>query len=206
VYGRTLDGDVLEFGHEGVLYRNSFVMYDRGTRSLWVHTTGQAVKGALRGKSLEFLPSEVVAWSVWRDRHPDTLVLDRGGEDTGFMGTFALPEKSEKYGYSVGSGTDATLYSYEILVDEVIVAHGEQVVVYIEESDTIRAYARGERTFEIDSDGLLSDGQGSTWDPVSGESETDGTRSLTRLPITPWLIKRWKGFYADGEVVDAESP
>ena len=122
------------------------------------------------------------------------------------MGTFALPEKSERYGYSVGSGTDATLYSYEVLVEEVVVEHGGQIVVYIEESDTVRAYARGERTFEIDGDGLLSDGQGSTWDPVSGESETDGTESLVRLPITPWLIKRWKGFYADGEVVEAESP
>lgn len=36
--------------------------------------------------------SEVVTWSHWKERHPVTLVLDRGGEDTGFMGTFALSE------------------------------------------------------------------------------------------------------------------
>ncbi len=160
MYGRTLDGEVLEFGHEGVLYRNSFVMYDRGTRSLWVHTTGQAVKGKLRGKSLDFLPSEVASWSDWQERHPDTLVLDRGGEDEGFMGTFALPEKSEEYGYSVGSGTDATLYPHETLGEELIIEHANQLVVYIEESDAVRAYVRGERNFELDDDGLLSDGQG----------------------------------------------
>ncbi len=204
MYGRTLDGEVLEFGHEGVLYRNSFVMYDRGTRSLWVHTTGQAIKGELRGKALEFLPSEVTRWSVWKERHPNTLVLDRGGEDTGFMGTFALPDESEKYGYSVGGGTDATLYAHDLLVEEIVLLHGEQLVVYVEETDTVRAYARSGRTFEMDSDGLLTDGQGSTWDPVTGEGETDDTTSLTRLPITPWLIKRWRGFYADGEVVDVE--
>ena len=186
-----------------MLYRNSFVMYDRGTRSMWVHTTGQAVKGELRGESLEFLPSEVVAWSDWLELHPDTLVLDRGGEDEGFMGTFALADKSEKFGYSVGSGTDATLYSYDFLVDEITVEHGDQLVVYIEESDTVRAYALGGRSIQLDDDGVLSDEEGATWDPATGESETDSVDSLVRLPTTPWLIKRWKGFYADGEVVDA---
>jgi hypothetical protein len=29
VYSRRLEGRTLTFGHEGVLYKNSFVMYDR---------------------------------------------------------------------------------------------------------------------------------------------------------------------------------
>ncbi len=59
MYGRELDGKTYTFGHEGVLYRQSFVMYDKQTDSLWVHTTGEAIKGALKGKVLTFLPSTV---------------------------------------------------------------------------------------------------------------------------------------------------
>ena len=120
------------------------------------------------------------------------------------MGTFALPEKLEDFGYSVGSGTAATLYVYERLTDDGLVEHGDQVVVYVDTFDVVRAYARDGRTFHIDDEGLLSDGQGSTWDPLTGESETDGTGALTRLVSTPWLIKRWKSFYADGDILSVQ--
>ena len=47
----------MSFGHAGILLENSFVMYDRGTDSLWVHVTGRAVWGPLKGEQLEFVPS-----------------------------------------------------------------------------------------------------------------------------------------------------
>ena len=46
MYERTLDGQELRFGHEGVLYENSFIMYDKGTESLWVHVTGEAISAS----------------------------------------------------------------------------------------------------------------------------------------------------------------
>jgi len=186
-----------------VLYRNSFVMYDRETRSLWVHTTGQAVKGELRGEQLEFLPSEVVPWNVWSERHPQSLVLDRGGEDTDFMGTFGLPDRAEAFGYSVGSGTRATLYAYEYVVESGLVEHGDHLVVHVAEEDAVRAFARAGKSYHLDAAGQLSDGAGGLWDPRSGESRAGGTADLLRLPATPWLIDRWRGFYGAGEVVGA---
>lgn len=194
---------MLEFGHEGVLYRNSFVMYDRGTRSLWVHTTGQAVKGELRGEKLKFLASEVVSWSVWRAQQPDTLVLDRGGEDSGFMGTFGLPDEPEDSGYSVGSGVESTLYPYELLSREGLVQHGDQLVLFLADTGSVRAYAvRADRSFALNDAGAITDGNGASWDPLTGAATHGGGVSLTRLPVTAWLIKRWRSFYGDGEIVE----
>jgi len=73
----TVDGRVLDFGTSGKLYRSNLVMYDRQTRSLWPQVTGQAVVGPLTGMKLELVPVQMVAWSDWRDRHPDGTVLSR---------------------------------------------------------------------------------------------------------------------------------
>ncbi len=204
MYSRIHEGEVLDFGHEGVLYRNSFVMYDQQTRSLWVHTTGEAIKGPMRGAGLTFIPSEVVTWEVWKERYPETLVLDRGGEDTGFMGTFTLSEEAEEFGFSVGSGTKATLFAVTTLKTEGLIEERDQLAVYLKDSETFRAYAREGRSFRLDGAGRLTDASGSQWDAITGESMTAGGIPLTRLPATPWLIRRWKKFYPDSVVVEGD--
>ncbi len=73
--------EVLDFGTSGLLFNSSLVMYDRQTQSLWSHFTGQAVMGELTGLELDDFAVATVAWSVWRDAHPDGLVLSR---ETGF--------------------------------------------------------------------------------------------------------------------------
>jgi hypothetical protein len=75
------------FGHSGILYEKSFVMYDRKTESLWVHVTGRAEAGPLKGKQLPFFPSTVTTWARWRASYPNTLVLP-GRRRDGFMGTY----------------------------------------------------------------------------------------------------------------------
>ena len=56
MYRRELNGEVLTFGHAGILYQNSFVMYDKKTDSLWVHATGRAETGPMKGNTLTFFP------------------------------------------------------------------------------------------------------------------------------------------------------
>src|SRR5262249_22247365 len=72
----------LSFGVSGKLYRNSLIMYDRQTGSLWSHFLGAAVQGPLRGTRLRFVPSTCTAWGAWRRDHPNTLVLDTGEGDS----------------------------------------------------------------------------------------------------------------------------
>ena len=200
MYGRLLDGELYTFGHEGVLYRNSFVMYDHQTSSLWVHTTGQAVKGELRGNQLEFLPSEVVLWRVWLDRHPETLVLDRGGEDEGFMGTFTLPEDTGDFGISVGRGTTATLFSFPRLQEDLLMEGEGFTLIYIEEGASVRAYATGSLELTWTDEGLASGEQ--RWDPLTGAAIAGDAEDLTRVPATVWLIDRWASFYRDGKIFE----
>jgi hypothetical protein len=81
-YERTIDGVETTFGTSGRLYASALVMYDRATESLWTHFDGRAVVGVLTGRTLDPLPSPLLAWSEFAAAFPDALVLDRNG--TGF--------------------------------------------------------------------------------------------------------------------------
>lgn len=80
-YDRRVDGRVMSFGTSGLLWNSALVMYDRQTETLWSHFNGEAIVGVLTGTELETFPVATVPWGVWRDAHPDGLVLSR---DTGF--------------------------------------------------------------------------------------------------------------------------
>jgi hypothetical protein len=205
VHSRTVDGATYTFGHEGILYRQSFIMYDRETRTLWVHTTGEAVKGKLKGKVLKFLPSIVTTWKRWKQLHPDTTVLT-GRRANGFMGKFNLRDKPKDYGLSLGQGPAPKLYPFEILMAARVVNDAHEgrpvVVLYDEESGTARAYARGDRTFAW-KDGHLVDEGGARWDLMRG-ARADGAKGrLAEIPATPWLIARWKSFHPRAPVYAA---
>jgi hypothetical protein len=81
--GRGPDGTTYTFGSSGFLYRSNKLMYDRPTRTLWNHLTGEPVLGELAGTDLrlKLLPVVLTTWQEWRTQHPDTLVVDI---DTGF--------------------------------------------------------------------------------------------------------------------------
>lgn len=92
---RLADGTVLDFGTSGNLRNSDLVMYDRQTRSWWQQFTGEAIVGELTGTQLEFLPSQIIGWSEFKERHPDGEVLSR---NTGHM---------RSYGQNPYSGYDS---------------------------------------------------------------------------------------------------
>jgi len=76
VYVRpTIEGEAASFGVSGKLWRNTLIMYDRPTRSLWSQVQGRAVAGPKDGETLEEIPAQVTTWAEWWERHPETLVL-----------------------------------------------------------------------------------------------------------------------------------
>ena len=77
-----MEGETLTFGVSGKLWKNALVMYDRQTRSLWSHMTGECLDGHFKGKRLEMLSSiPIVKWKVWRTAHPNTKVLTIDGRE-----------------------------------------------------------------------------------------------------------------------------
>ncbi len=50
-------------------------MYDRSSRSLWSQIDGKAMAGPMSGQKLNKIPSQVTTWALWKEQHPDTLVL-----------------------------------------------------------------------------------------------------------------------------------
>ncbi len=95
-FDRTLpDETLLDFGTTGNLRNSDLVMYDRQTQSWWQQFTGEAIVGELTGTQLEFLPSQIVAWSDFKRVYPNGKVLSR---DTGY---------SRSYGRNPYSGYDS---------------------------------------------------------------------------------------------------
>ena len=77
MYSTDIDGERVEFGTSGMLYRSNKLMYDRKTHTLWNQFTGVPAAGPLvgTGMRLELLPVVTTTWGEWLKSHPDTTVL-----------------------------------------------------------------------------------------------------------------------------------
>ncbi|RMG67516.1 MAG: DUF3179 domain-containing protein [Calditrichaeota bacterium] len=80
VYSREIDGQVLTLSASGWTYRNTFVLYDKETESLWYHLEGDdaltCISGKFADRRLPELNSELIRWNNWLAKHPDTKFLD----------------------------------------------------------------------------------------------------------------------------------
>ena len=87
IFSRRVEGRVLDFGTTGRLRKSDLVMYDRQTESWWQQFTGQAIVGQLTGTELERIPARIEAFGLFKERHPNGLVL--------------LPDSSRKRPYGL---------------------------------------------------------------------------------------------------------
>lgn len=82
MHARKIGEQTLTFIVSGKLWRNSLVMMDRETGSLWSHITGECLEGELVGQQLEQLPSVQTTWQEWVSVHPNTRALKKSEEVT----------------------------------------------------------------------------------------------------------------------------
>lgn len=77
--GRESNGKIDEFGTSGYVYKDTFIIFDRRTRSLWYpldNTGWTAISGPRKGEKIRFDAEPApVPLGQWRKKHPDTLVL-----------------------------------------------------------------------------------------------------------------------------------
>ena len=78
MYSTDFDGERVEFGTSGFLYRSNKLMFDRKTETLWHQFRVVPALGSLVGSKLELevLPVTLTLWSNWVAEHPDTTVLN----------------------------------------------------------------------------------------------------------------------------------
>jgi hypothetical protein len=229
VHARKLENDILTFIVSGKLWRNSLIMQDKETGSLWSHITGKSLDGAMKGKQLDYLPSVQSTWNDWVEQHPDTKVLRKEKEvrsssyenyfkDPDRIGIFRsrwltdrMPGKNLVHGINVGIHAlaieDVKLKSGQLLNVQI----GETPAVAVRLPDGgIRAYiARaGDRTlhFRI-KDKLpftLDMETESTWDLESGvctAGKLKGT-SLEETVVRTAFWFAWSNFFPNTKVAD----
>ncbi len=77
-YETERESRVITFGFSGLVYQNTFAMYDHQKGNLWNAARGQALTGesGVSGRVLAPLNVTKMTWKAWKSRHPETLVLD----------------------------------------------------------------------------------------------------------------------------------
>jgi hypothetical protein len=80
VYSREIDGEILTLSASGWTYRNTFVLFDYETDSMWYHLSGTdgltCISGTYADRKLEEFPSTLTRWNSWRQANPQTKYLD----------------------------------------------------------------------------------------------------------------------------------
>jgi len=65
-----------ELGVSGRLVNSNLIMYDRATDTEWPQILGAGIKGPHAGKGLQETRVVWTTWQRWKQRHPDTRVLN----------------------------------------------------------------------------------------------------------------------------------
>jgi hypothetical protein len=182
VYAREVDGQPLTLAVSGQVWRDSLVLVDQETESLWSHLLGEAKAGPLKGKQLQQLPSVLTDWRSWRRHHPESTVawlsppLDYRPPSR--RDVFA--EQPERFVLGVAAGGHSKAWGFdELSRTPVLNDHwdGQPVLVVFERfALTPRLYTRtlGGRilTFGMAGDQLRDQETGSTWEPATGRAVT----------------------------------
>jgi len=75
-----VQGERVEFGTSGKLWKSNLVMYDRKTDSLWSQVLAEAIVGEMTGTKLAVLPSDQMRYDNWKKKFPQGEILSK---DTG---------------------------------------------------------------------------------------------------------------------------
>lgn len=102
VFDPLVQGERVEFGTSGKLWKSNLVMYDRKTESLWPQILGEAVVGEMTGTKLKLLPSDQMRFGEWKRKFPQGEVLSRETGALRFYGSNPYGGYFEATGFAVG--------------------------------------------------------------------------------------------------------
>jgi hypothetical protein len=229
VHARTIGKKTFTFLVSGKLWRNSLIMEDKETGSLWSHITGEALEGRMKGQRLKIMPSVQTTWARWVEQHPDTKVLrkERAVRSSRYEGYFKdpnrigifrsswlmerMPGKSVVYGITRGPHALA-IADEKLSVGKVlnVKVSDDPLVVFHAADGGVRAYLSraGAQTLHFhytNQHPVIKDKEtGSTWDLNKGICIA-GILQGTALDegvvhLAFWFA--WSNFYPNTEVIN----
>ena len=221
VYVREFDGKAHDFGVIGV-EKGTLIMYDAQTHSWWSQLFGEAVKGPMKGRSLDKLPSTMTTWGKWRALYPQTTVYVKTSIpynarfDSDHFSRIAKkdpdgPLEATDWVVGLEGHVEAAVYPAKRLAGmRLLNEHfeGQATLVYLSEDlSTARVLDREidgrELTFVLTEEDQLRDLEtGSLWDPLSGKAISGelGGQELKPLVSTYSLWFAWQKYRPDSEV------
>jgi hypothetical protein len=221
----VLQGTRLTFGFHGI-YQGTAVLYDRQTKSLWLHLTGECIEGKHAGKSLRPLESgRHTKWREWRRAHFDGDVMapdpvhsvgyfSRTGSQAGeaYLSTTFLrtiQDRDPRLGmsdlvYGVRAGVAVRAYPFDALrrtggVVEERVGLAEVTVWYDRDSNSAAAFDRRWNGTPLSFE-RVGEGRFRDRDTESVWNQdgvcVQGARDGARLERIDGLQSEWYGWYA----------
>ncbi len=203
VYSREADGRTLVLAVSGQLWKDSLVMYDQETHSLWSQLTGEAKLGKRAGTRLRRLPSVVTDWQSWARAHPESTVAWFETRSREF--TTAMYKDPQRFVLGIAEGRRALAWTFADLLRRGAVQdtwEGQPVVAVLDRSSrTARLYHRqiGDRTlsFHLGEEGLVDEETGTSWEPATGKAVSGplAGEHLRPLPAVIAFRDAWLRFY-----------
>ncbi len=144
MYSREVGSRTRTFGVSGKLWHGVLVMFDRETGSLWTQLDGRSIHGAERGQRLEHVPSVFTVWGMWREAHPDSLVLKKSpGEAAQKKSSYAayFEDSGRLFQPRLGEGLGSELGPKEVVFG--VRVNGETLAVaehVLEERSVVNAH------------------------------------------------------------------
>lgn len=228
VFDRRVDGMTLDFVVSGKLWKNNLVMSDEQTKSLWPQIQGEAIEGPLEGRQLRVVDSDLVAWSLFKEAHPNATVMQPPG-GVGYAGDpYAGYEDREGALFPIAH-YDRALFTKDLVYG---IEHEGLARAYpvrelgvagvLQEQwaglDVVAAYWAGaasfwhaeNKTFEdVDERRMRSD-DGLHWFKATGQAVDPETGNLSgerleRIPAVPSYWFAWKDFHPETTIYNATS-
>ena len=230
MYARQVEGRTLTFGVSGMLLRDSLVMYDRETDTLWTQVDGLGIRGALNGRALQAVPAVHTTWKAWKALYPQSRVLqkrsgrgsayesyNRNPGELGILRRRNADPRLDGKTRILGVRQDGaeTVFPVDEVRDVRLVETtvGDLAVLLAAASDDspVQVYDRrvGARvlTFRFTDEGALRDNEtATTWrlaDGVALNGPLAGRR-LTRVAAHSAFWFAWQGFFPRSAVWHAE--
>jgi len=173
VFDRDIGGQVREFGISGRLWNSNVLLYDRQKKdhneSLWSQVLMKAVTGPAVREELELtlLPSRLMSWSEWVEKHPQGKVLSF---KTGYRRDY------DKMPYGDYFSNDRLVYPVKERKEKPAGFRIKDMMVVVRVDEYLKAYRVKDVAASVNSEGWMGDSLGKTRIKLTYSKESESVQ------------------------------